>query len=73
MELSKNTLELMRVLEGNFGVPSYTFIPKLIREEIKSFTIKPTPHHDENGNLLEIKFELDVEWNKENAITKKAS
>lgn len=71
MELDNSTLELMRVTERRFGMPSYTLIPKLIREEISQIVMIPQYVHNDSGELLEVKFELAIDWNDKNAVTNK--
>jgi len=65
MKLDRYVIDLMTLLEKAGGdIPSYTFIPQLIREEIKEIRFVPRYESDNEGGLTRITIGVEVYYNE---------
>jgi len=65
MKLDRYVIDLMTLLEKAGGdIPSYTFIPQLIREEIKEIRFVPRYECDNEGGLTRITIGVEVYYNE---------
>jgi histidinol phosphatase-like PHP family hydrolase len=69
MKLDRNVMDLMSLLEKSCSrLTSYTFIPQLIREEIKEIRFVPRYERDDEGGLLNILIGVEVEYYEKKAV-----
>lgn len=64
MKLDRHIIELMTLIEKSTEQVSYTFIPQLIREEIKEITWTPVYTKDEHGSLATLNHKFEVIYNE---------
>lgn len=60
MKLDRHIIETMSIFEKSTGTASYDLIPRLIREEVASITWIPRYIKDDRGDLIDIKFSIEV-------------
>lgn len=63
MNLNRNIMDFLQVIEKSTTLDSYTLIPMLLREEIKSIKWAPEFKFDADGHLIDIIGKLEIELN----------